>query len=394
MCGHEWEACISKRTDGQGCPECAKEWRISFPEKSIVYYLKKIGLTFEENFHAEWLAEFDLDVYLSDLNVGVSYDGPLHQNRNKESRKNEFCEKNGTFLIRICDSKCVEIDDFYGVCIRRYDNKDTSLNEAIGELLSTLKRLYQIDIPESVSVDVSRDRIGIYELMKMHRKKNSIASQYPDLMEEWHCEKNGSLNPEYILPGSEKKVWWKCKKFGHEWQAIIHSRTRGSNCPICSNNQVLKGFNDLATLLPELAEEWHPSKNEKLTPMDVTKSSGQKVWWLCPKCKYEWKAAVYSRSGNNPNGCPRCEKEKNISSLRIPKQGNSLIERNPVLAEEWHPTKNGELFPNNVSFKSHLKVWWKCKKDHEWEAVVSSRTSGNGCPICYQERRKQGSKEE
>lgn len=67
---------------------------------------------------------------------------------------------------------------------------------------------------------------------------------------------------------------------------------------------------------------------------------------------------------------------------------------NERILEEWHLTKNGELKPCDVAAKSHRKVWWKCKKDHEWEAVVSSRTSGNGCPICYQERRKQGSKEE
>lgn len=388
MCDHEWEAAISKRTDGQGCPECAKEWRISFPEKAIVYYLLQTDLSFKENYQSEWLEEFDLDIYVPEFNLGISYDGPLHQDMKKELRKNNVCEKNGTYLLRICDEKCIDVNVSLGMCIRRENSKDASLNNVIAELLKVLHGLYHINIPSELNVDVAKDRIHIYELMKMHRKNNSIVVQYPNLMKEWNYAKNGNLNPEYLLPGSEKKVWWSCNKYGHEWQAIINSRTRGSGCPICSNNQVLSGFNDLASCFPDLASEWHPTKNNPLTPEKVTKSSGKKVWWLCSVCKNEWEAPVYSRSGNGKNGCPKCGINENISKLRIPKQGNSLLERNPILAKEWHPVKNAPLSPDKIAFKSHLKVWWLGKCGHEWQAVVSSRSNGNGCPLCYQERRK------
>ena len=31
---------------------------------------------------------------------------------------------------------------------------------------------------------------------------------------------------------------------------------------------------------------------------------------------------------------------------------------------------------------SGQKVWWICGKGHEWEADISSRNRGNGCPVC------------
>ena len=51
--------------------------------------------------------------------------------------------------------------------------------------------------------------------------------------------------------------------------------------------------------------------------------------------------------------------------------------------EEWHPTRNGELRPDQVSASSNRKAWWVCNKLHEYEAVVSNRTGrGNACPYC------------
>ena len=38
------------------------------------------------------------------------------------------------------------------------------------------------------------------------------------------------------MPNSGQKVWWKCSN-GHEWQAIIQDRNKGSGCPICRKNK-------------------------------------------------------------------------------------------------------------------------------------------------------------
>lgn len=70
--------------------------------------------------------------------------------------------------------------------------------------------------------------------------------------------------------------------------------------------------------------------------------------------------------------------------MRKPPKGKSLAEVTPELAKEWHPNKNGELKPLDLTAKSGQKVWWKCPKgdDHEWEARIYSRSNGNNCPIC------------
>ena len=132
---------------------------------------------------------------------------------------------------------------------------------------------------------------------------------------------------------------------------------------------------------PEIAGEWHPTKNRDILPRDVTRSSGKKVWWRCPKGPdHEWEATVANRTTGR--GCPFCAGKK----LSVT---NSLASRFPELAAEWHPRKNRGLHPNKLVAGSAKKVWWKCPKgpDHEWEAVLSSRTrGGNGCPFCAGQR--------
>ena len=31
----------------------------------------------------------------------------------------------------------------------------------------------------------------------------------------------------------------------------------------------------------------------------------------------------------------------------------------PHLVKEWHPTKNGDLTPKDVTYGSNKKVWWR-----------------------------------
>ena len=54
-----------------------------------------------------------------------------------------------------------------------------------------------------------------------------------------------------------------------------------------------------------------------------------------------------------------------------------LATSNPELVKEWHPSKNGNLSPTEVSQKSGKNVWWICEKGHEWQAKVYTRTNGH-----------------
>ena len=86
--------------------------------------------------------------------------------------------------------------------------------------------------------------------------ENDLATVNPSLASE-----ADGWDPSTVSPGSNKKLAWKCG-LGHKYLAVVNHRNRGDGCPYCSNRRVLTGFNDLATLLPELASQadgWDPS---------------------------------------------------------------------------------------------------------------------------------------
>lgn len=344
---------------------------------------------------------------------------------------------------------------------------------------------------------------------------NDFETLYPHLAKEWNYSKNIGLTPNTLLPFSNKKVWWVCRK-GHEWQATIDARTnKGRNCPYCSNQKVLKGYNDLQSVYPNLAAEWNYERNHGVSPDQITAYTGKKYWWKCEK-GHEWEATVSSRVSGN--GCRQCSRElrtsfseqavffylkkvfpnaingfsddsiseidiyipelrfgieydgqfyhtdsnrdskknevlkaKGIHLVRIKENSkidfgekpfietdncfyydprnkknlNTIIERIliilnvesmpiidlekdqtliwsqyiemtkanslealfPDVAAEWDYTKNGNLTPDKVTFRSGKRVWWKCKKcGREWQASISHRTNGTGCPNCASEK--------
>ena len=207
-----------------------------------------------------------------------------------------------------------------------------------------------------------------------NKKEKKYVIDNAKLMAEWDFDKNNQMGifPDKITCGSSKKVWWKCSK-GHEWKTTVEHRIEGTGCPICSGKKVLVGYNDLQTVNPQLAKEWHPTRNGKLTPMDVTVGSNKKVWWL-GKCGHEWQANINDR--NSGRNCPICSGKKVLVGY------NDLETVNPKLAAEWHPYKNGDLTPKHVTKGSDKKVWWLGECGHEWQAVVGDRNSGTNCPYC------------
>ena len=194
------------------------------------------------------------------------------------------------------------------------------------------------------------------------------------VLREWHPTKNGSLTPKDMTYGSSRKVWWLCEK-GHEWPQRVCDRILSShNCPYCTGKKAWRGFNDLASQEPEVAREWHPTKNGPLMPDMVTMGSRKKVWWVCDK-GHEWRQRINDRIQNG-HGCPYCAGKKVWLGF------NDLASQRTEIAKQWHPTLNGTRTPEMVTIRSHKAIWWVCEKGHEWQAIVKSRTDGCGCPYC------------
>lgn len=109
-----------------------------------------------------------------------------------------------------------------------------------------------------------------------------MAQGHEVLLEQWDTEKNGGKTPDDVSSGSSAMAWWRCAR-GHSFPMRVALRTaREQGCPYCSGRKVLVGFNDLATVAPDVAREWHPALNGELTPQMVTAGSSEPVWWQCP----------------------------------------------------------------------------------------------------------------
>lgn len=211
---------------------------------------------------------------------------------------------------------------------------------------------------------------------------NSLLNIKPELAAQWHPTRNGDLNPENVSAGSHKKAWWVCDK-GHEWEGIIRNRiNRGSGCHYCIGKKILQGFNDLATVKPEVAKWWHPTKNGNMQPQNYAVKSNTKVWWKCDK-GHEWEANITDRHGKK-NRCPECfagyqssmpEKEiaeylktllpdmkieTSVKSVIKPYELDIYIPEKNVAIEYnglyWHSEENGK------DKKYHYNKWLTCKE--------------------------------
>ena len=206
--------------------------------------------------------------------------------------------------------------------------------------------------------------------------ETDLQTKNPAAAKLWDAEKNAPLTPADVMPGSHKKVWWRCKH-NHCWHTSIYSvAVMGTGCPYCKRRQAMPQQTDIHSEVPHLAEEWSAELNT-VDPQQILQGSTQKIWWRC-KLGHIWQAAVYSRTGKQNNGCPYCANKKVLAGF------NDLATVCPQVARQWYAPLNAPLTPQQVTRGSKKKVWWQCDEGHVWQAAVFSRTRAkpSGCPVC------------
>ena len=142
---------------------------------------------------------------------------------------------------------------------------------------------------------------------------NCLATKNSKLASEWHPTLNEDLTPWDVTCNNGRNVWWQCDK-GHEWEASISNRySQHSDCPYCTGRKPSKEYN-LLVCNPKLCEEWDYNKN-KINPEEYCPNSGDKVWWICSKCGWEWYIQINQRNGVYKTGCPLCAESKGEKQL-------------------------------------------------------------------------------
>lgn len=373
--GHSWKTVVYSRTEGRGCPVCAK---LNTGLKPGVNDLATNG---PRILLEEWDAEVNFP--LTPEMVAV------YSNRKVSWKCDEGHRWKATVNHRLRGDRCPYCSN--KVVLRGYNDLKTTHPDIASEWDDEKnKGLYPTDVTAGADKKVwwkcwkghswyayiySRKAgtgCPFCEGVQVITGENDLATVRPDIASEWDYEKNFPLTPSEIAAYSGKKAGWICKE-GHSWDAVVSSRTLGnSGCPYCSGRKVLEGYNDLKSQNPDLASEWHPEKNGELRPEHIYKSTHKKVWWKCEN-GHSFRAAVSWRASGTE--CPYCKGKALLQGF------NDFATQCPELCSEWDTEKN-KIMPHEINRWSKEKVWWKCDKGHEWQTAVADRAKGNGCPYC------------
>ncbi len=353
--GHEWEAVVANRTGrGDGCPICSGQ--------KIIPGINDLG-TLRPDIAKQ---AFGWDPSLV----------ALHSNQKKKwcCPIGHIWESNVTNRVRRNDgcSVCSSHKTLAGFNDLATTDPDIA-REAFGWDPTTLSR-------SSNKIVGWKCKFGhIWNARPGHRVRgvgcptcsnnrvepgvNDLKTTRPDL-----AEQADGWDPTTVTKSSQKLLSWKCT-YGHKWKTSPGARTSGSNCPVCSGKKVLAGFNDLASLFPDLAKQafgWDP------TSVTSGSTKGAARAWKC-SVGHIWKATVARRSSGS--NCPYCEGQRAWPGF------NDLSTTHPELAKEaygWDPTL--------VMAGSDKVLAWQCSLGHIWKVRVANRRKGGKCPICLGQR--------
>lgn len=239
----------------------------------------------------------------------------------------------------------------------------------------------------------------------MMDKTHSLQAKYPEIAKQWHPTKNGDITPNQITACSGDAHWWLCPKkcpqgCEHAYKMIVGNKIKGQGCPFtgcCASSKQFCIHTSLETTHTEIAKYWDKEKNKNiygnpLLPQDVTYGTNYMAHWKCPKkcpegCSHTWEATVASTViPKECDVCLFCSGQKICPHV-------SLQYIYPLIAAEWHPTKNidkngAPITTDQVFPMSGKKAWWLCSNScshgcaHEYEMIIANRTDKNqSCPF-------------
>ena len=364
---------------------------------SVYYYIE----LYFKNIESEYKVNLDnkdycIDMYIPELNLAIEYQSYKRTTEAMLKELNRVDElKKYLNLILITENTYNSIQKIEKLKMRKLEpinkykeihiihNNEKSLKQGIETMINYINDIYNKSIND-IEIDLNKDREDIKKYFYKHEKEKSFIIKSKNIYKKWNIKVNSDISIEHIKLNSNIIVTCKCPKCSREWETTVEyiNIKKDNMCPYCNNKRVDRGYNDLQTSHPKVADEWHPTKNGYMRPVDVVAGSNKKVWWKHTVYKegkkyiHEWESYIKNRALKN-YGCPYCSNKKVLLGY------NDLKTSHPKIAEEWHPTKNGDIRAIDVVAGSNKKVWWMCSNNHEWQATVSSRTKlYHNCPVC------------
>jgi hypothetical protein len=223
----------------------------------------------------------------------------------------------------------------------------------------------------------------------------------------WHYTKNGGLTPRDVFMSSHKKFWFQCDVCTHDFDSSL-CNTSGKNrwCPyccisvrkLCNEEECTHCYNKSfdsyksKTVNGKLKVDcWHPTKNNKLTPRDVSKGTPKKYWFQCDVCTHDFDSSLAKISGLN-TWCPYCSQKICNEEECTHCYNNSFASYKNKTANGklkvtcWHSTKNNKLTPRDVAMSSNKKYWFQCDVcTHDFNSSLAKISGSNRwCPYCSQ----------
>jgi DNA-directed RNA polymerase subunit RPC12/RpoP len=377
--GHEWQAAISSRTHSTkatGCPYCSG--RIATRENNVAVVCPELV--------GEWNVEknglLKPEMFKPGSNKKVWWKCIKGHEWRASPNKRTGTDKTG---CPFCNPQTSRLE-IRLLCELRHLFRDVRWREKIGGIEA------DIYVPEygfAVEVDGYRwhigkavkDRVKSEQFNKMGVKLLRIRDKTLGRLSDSDVECNDNEEDIVIIHRLlESIVKHICLKKPHLESIEIYLLGNSLQNPaeyerILSYLPAPPPENSLAGRYKDLSKEWHYEKNTPLTPENFTPGARANVWWKCPT-GHEYRSFIYNRIKGV--GCPYCA-GKRVSS------DNNLAVKEPRLVGEWSLSRN-ELVPESIYFRSTRKVWWICKKGHEWLASPQKRVLGRGCPCCARKR--------
>ena len=307
-CKDEWYGTPDKLLQGNGCQNCDKRNKTSFPEQTIYYYLRKVYPDTVDRYYLP-NSKTEIDIYIPSLNVGIEYDGVYwHKSKaDREAQKYQKCKEHGIVLYRMRESTEIIQGIADEVVIRQKPYNFDTLDSALRELFDRL------DV--QISVCTFEDSASIREQFYTELTNNSLVVLYPVVAEEWHIEKNGAITPKMVSYGSNEKFWWRCSNCRYEWMASVADRTiGGKGCSQCTKSKLSRLF----TKKHEDFLEQLKVVNPNLEPLEKYKTTHENIRIRCKICGHEWPAAPANLLRGRD--CPVCSRKRCLKKMSIIKR--------------------------------------------------------------------------